>query len=320
MSTHATIAIIAWKKLSRRSELLAKALDSKLWFFADNVPYLRASLNTLRYALSQKPRIIVAQLPQGPLLLEALIVKKLIGCKVVADAHTGFLVNSDWKGRLLNAPFVKLLTKADLVIAHNKPQLDLIPARVRNKTLVVFDPWYVAIDRKATSKSALGGYIVFPASFASDEPLEEIINSINSLNINVKMYVTGNWKRQPEIKKYASDRVVFTGFLPIEKFDSLIARSTAIITGTKREYTTLMSGWEAVAYNKPLALTATSTLKSLFRNYAVFYDWKNSQSIARAIEKILRSEPNVVTREELKKKTVAGVEALREKLRGLIHP
>jgi hypothetical protein len=319
MPTHAAIVVVAWKKLSRRSELLSKVLEAKLWFFSDSIPYLRASFNTLRRTLREKPRIMIVQLPQGPLLLAAIILKKSVGCKIIADVHTGFLVNTDWKGKLLNAPFVKLLSNADLVIAHNEPQLALIPPRIRNKTLVVFDPWHAGVDEKITSQGEQGGYIVFPASFASDEPLEEVINSINSFNIDVKMYVTGNWKRRPETKKRASERIVFTGFLPSEEFSGLMARATAIITGTKREYTALMSGWEAVAYSKPLALTATKTLKNLFKDYAIFYDWKNSHSIAEAIEKAVKSKPNPVAREELKTRTVAGVELLRENLRRLAN-
>ena len=312
-----TTTIVVWKKLSRRSELLAETLGAKLWFFKDKLPYARAAFRTLRNTISQKPKIMIVQLPQGPLLLEAYLLKKLIGCKVIADVHTGFLVNTDWKGLVLNAPFVKLLRTADVIIAHNETQLSLIPAKVKNKTIVVYDPWYVIVDQKAKSRSTQGGYIVFPASFASDEPLEEVIESINAFNVDVKMYITGNWKRKPEIKKYASERIQFTGFLPSEEFNSLMANSTAVVTGTKREYTSLMSGWEAVAYGKPLALTATQTLKNLFWDYAIFYDWKNSENIAEAIKKVLVSKPSNAAYEKLKAKTVGSLEALKGKLKEL---
>jgi len=317
MTAQATTAIIAWKKLSRRSELLAKALDAKLWFFSDNLPYFRALLRTLRKIMSQKPKTIIVQLPQGPLLLEVLILKKLTGCKVVADVHTGFLLPTDWKGLLLNSPFIKLMRYADLVTAHNDAQLELIPANARDKTIVVFDPWHLIAEGETSTEIKQEEYIVFPASFASDEPLEEVLNSIKSFNINVKIYITGNWKRRPEIKKHASERIVFTGFLTDKEFNSLLEQATAIITGTKREYTSLMSGWEAVAYGKPLAVTETRTLKNVFENYAIFYNYRNSESIAHSINELLHQKTNTSAREKLKNRTIKSLEKLEQKMKEL---
>jgi glycosyltransferase involved in cell wall biosynthesis len=132
------------------------------------------------------------------------------------------------------------------------------------------------------------------------------------------MYITGNWKRQLALKeKYVSDKIIFTGFLPLEQFNSLLAESAAIITGTKREYTSLMSGWEAIAYAKPLAITETQTLKNLFGDYAVFFDWTNSQSIADAVERVLDSKPNLPAREKLRLRTVMSLEHLERKLQEL---
>lgn len=313
----ATTAIVTWKKIGRRYKLLAKVLGVKLWFFADSAPYVRAFFNTLHKVANQKPKVIIVQLPQGPLLLEALFLKKIMGCKIVSDVHTGFLVTNSWKGLLLNVPFVRFLRYSDLIIMHNEFQLNLIPAKLGKKTIVVFDPWYIAIGSEGNGERKKERYIVFPASFASDEPLEEVICSINSFKIDVTMYITGNWKRQPRLIKYASDHIIFTGYLPNEKYNKLLSRATAVITGTKREYTSLMSGWEAVAYAKPLALTKTGTLKSLFKGYAVFYDWKNSDSIADAIERIVRSEPDMNAREKLKSKTIRSIKILDERLKKL---
>jgi len=317
MPTHNALAVVAWKKLSTRSELLAKALNAELWFFKDNIPYARAFAKTLLKGIREKPRLMVVQLPQGPLLLEAYLLKKLIGCKVVADIHTGFVVNTDWKGKLLNAPFVKLLPTADIIIAHNQTQLKLIPKKVQGKTLVIFDPWQLIETQIAKTQSGQERYLVFPASFAPDEPLKEVIAAIKVFNIDVKLYVTGNWKRTPEIKKYESDRVVFTGFLPRAEFNSLLANATAIVTGTKREYTALMSGWEAVAYSKPLVVTITRTLKDVFGDYAIFYNYRNSQSIAAAINKALNSKANLLVREKLKQRTIQSLKLLNQKIKQL---
>ena len=320
MFDRTAIAIVVWKKSSRRSELLSKALGVKLWFFPGNVPYIRAVFNTLRRVLKEKTKIIVIQLPQGPLLLEAFFLRKLAKRKIVADVHTGFLINTDWKGLLLNVPFLKFLRTADLIIAHNDFQLNLIPSDLRDRTLVVFDPWHLVVGSEGDDENEQGDYIVFPSSFASDEPLEEVISSINSFDIDVKLYITGDWKRQPKMLKYASNRIIFTGYLQSREYNELLSRATAVITGTKREYTSLMSGWEAVAYAKPLALTGTATLKSMFRDYATFYDWKDYKSIADALKKILISKPNTVAREELRLRTLKSLDTLKCRLEELDRP
>jgi hypothetical protein len=306
------IVIVAWRKLSRRSQLLSKALNAKILFFPDRVPYIKALSSTFFAVTQGNTHTILVQLPQGPLLLEALLLKMLKRCKVVADVHTGFLVTTDWKGLLLNAPFVKFLGKSDLILVHNDFQLNLIPVNFRAKTIVVYDPWYLI--GRAEHKGKQGDYIVFPSSFAPDEPLEEVINSINSFNINVKMYVTGDWRRRPKVINYASDRIIFTGYLREDKYNKLLSNARAIITGTKREYTSLMSAWEAVAYAKPLALTKTETLKRLFGNYAVFYDWRNNESIANAIKTITSSKPNLEACEEFKSKALKGINMLKHRL------
>jgi len=306
------IAIVAWRKLSRRSQLISKAIDAKIWFFRDEIPYIRASLATLLALIRDSPHAILVQLPQGPLLLETLLLKTLRKYKVVADVHSGFLVTMDWKGRLLNTPFVRFLQKADLILVHNDLVLNLIPMNLRAKTLVVLDPWYLLSSRE--HKTEQGDYIVFPASYAPDEPLEEVINSINSFNLDIKMYVTGDWKRRPRITKYASDKIKFTGYLRDDEYYKLLSKAKAVITGTKREYTSLMSAWEAIAFAKPLALTATQTLKSLFKDYATFYDWKDRGSIAGAIKKVYATKPNMAIREQLRLRVIKNFEQLTKLL------
>jgi hypothetical protein len=184
---------------------------------------------------------------------------------------------------------------------------------VKNKTIVVYDPWnFIATEGKINKQE---DYMVFPASFASDEPLEEIIEAVNTSKQPLKLYITGNWKRAPKLKKYASEKIHFTGFLSNQEFNNLLSGATAIITGTTREYTTMMSAWEATAYNKPLAVTATKTLKIMYTDYAVFYNWKNRQSIIKALQTISIAKVDTKPIEELKQKTVQGLNQLKQKAR-----
>jgi len=315
MQKRTGITIIAWKKLSHRSELLAQALNGKLVFFKDDLPYIQATVKTFINVIRQKPRVLLLQLPQGLLLIEAYLLKKLVNCKIIADVHTGFLLSTNWKGLILNAPFVKLLSLADIVVAHNEAQLDIIPKNVKNKTIVVYDPWNLITTESKINKQE--NYMVFPASFAPDEPLEEIIEAANSAEQSLKLYITGNWKRTPELKKYASEKVQFTGFLSNQEFKDLLSGASAIITGTTREYTTMMSAWEAIAHNKPLATTATKTLKTMYPHYATFYNWKNKQNIIKTLQIINVTKIDPKAREELKQQTSQRLDQLKQKIANL---
>ena len=76
----------------------------------------------------------------------------------------------------------------------------------------------------------------------------------------------------------------FVGFLPRKEYEKLLINSSGIITGSTREFTVCMSSWEAVAYTKPLILTDTVALKTIFKDYAVFFDWKTGDSLVSALK------------------------------------
>jgi hypothetical protein len=75
-----------------------------------------------------------------------------------------------------------------------------------------------------------------------------------------------------------------------------------------------MSAWEAIAYVKPLALTKTKTLENLFKDYAVFYDWRDSRNIVDALKTVLSSKPDLRARERLKIKALNGIGMLKNRL------
>lgn len=278
------LVIVAWRKLSYRTLLLTKALPhAKLWFFRDSVPYLRAMFYMFMKCLKHKPNTLLIQLPQGLLLFEAVLLKKLLRIHVVADVHTGFIFCSGLKEYLLNRFFVWFLGSVDLVLVHNKQMKTLLSPKVRRKTIVVYDPW-MFISTPDTDATVFGDeYLVFPASFSPDEPLREVCECVNKLG-KVKLFVTGDYRRQRELLRFRSKYVRFTGFLSRQDYENLLANSSGIITGSKREFTLCMSSWEAVAYKKPLFLTDTAALKSLFKDYAVFFDWRDNESLVSALK------------------------------------
>jgi glycosyltransferase involved in cell wall biosynthesis len=179
--------------------------------------------------------------------------------------------------------------------------------------MVVYDPWYlVVMDQFPAAKNEK--YLVFPASFAPDEPLEEVINAFSSNKSGLRLYITGNWKKAPEMRRLSSEKVIFAGFLPDSEYSALLAGSIAIITGTKQEYTVLMSAWEAVAYGKPLILSYSKTLKETFEDYPLYYHYDDPLSIKEIIDRAEDIQPDPRAREALLRKTMGSMDALKSAL------
>lgn len=305
-------AIIAWRRLSTRTELLKKAIpDTELWFFKTNASYFNGIFKTILKIILKKPSTLILQLPQGPLLLIGVLLKKTLNCKLVVDVHTGFVYSFRFKGFILNKPFNILLNYVDLIIVHNQEILEILSPKIVAKTIVVYDPWmFIQLKKEQLSN---GDYLVFPASFAPDEPLAEVLSAVNEYK-KLKVFVTGNYNRKPSLLRFSSSYVEFTGFLNRKDFEKILLNSLGIISGTKDEYTLMMSAWEAVAFNKALILSETKTLRNMFNEYAFFYNYRDQNSIILALSEIINKKDLTSARKKLRKKTNRSLTELVKKL------
>jgi hypothetical protein len=288
--------------------------NTELWFFKTGPLYLEGFRDTFLRYLRERPSKLILQLPQGPLLLDGVLLKKTFDCKIAVDVHTGFVYGHTMKGLILNNSFNKLLNYADLVIVHNDDILDILEPSIIEKTEVVYDPWMFIQPAEQTVSNER--YLVFPASFAPDEPLAEVLNAVNK-HKKMKVFVTGNFYRNPSLLRFASSHVEFTGFLPRQDYEKLLANSFGVITGTKDEYTLMMSAWEAVAFQKPLLLSETKTLRNMFEDYATFYNWRSRESILDALSQVSSEHDLIYARKKLKEKTLNSLNALTKRLKQL---
>jgi len=293
--------------------LLSRAVpNTELWFFKTDPLYIQGFYDTFLKYLKERPSTLILQLPQGPLLLEGVLLKKAFNCKIVADVHTGFVYGHTLKGLIINKTFNKLLNYADLVIAHNREILDILHPSIIAKTEVVYDPWMFIQSTGQTSSN--DRYLVFPASFSPDEPLLEVLSAVNEYK-NIKVFVTGNCYRNPSLLRFSSSHVEFTGFLNREDYKKLLVNSFGVITGTKDEYTLMMSAWEAVAFQKPLILSETKTLRNMFDDYAIFYNWKSKESILNALSEMFSERDLTYAQKKLKEKTINSLNTLTKRLK-----
>ena len=300
MNSHIQGVFIAWRRLSRRTYFLSRELGLELFFVPDNPLYLKAVWRTWRFLSIRKPSLVFLQLPQGPLLAEVIATKDRQGFRVVADVHTGFIYPTSIKERVLNRPFHRFLRRVDLVLAHNVLQAELIKKKTgipSEKIVLVYDP-VPKIPEKTNPpllNRDLGKTVVFPASWAIDEPLDYIVVEFleSELARDHTLVITGNWERNKRLyrrlikairEKKARDKVVLTGYMPDEEYYHLIKSCKAIIAMSSKEYTFPHALWEAVAVEKPfITLKTETTLTEVGRDYPCFFTMKTG-SLRKTLE------------------------------------
>jgi len=281
---------IAWRSLSRRTKELAKLLKLDVLFLRDRPPYFFAALKTFLYLIKSRPSIVFVQLPQGPLLALTVLLKKFLRFFLVADVHTSFLVYSSFKEILLNKPFRNFLNACNIVIVHNRELKNIAKKEKLGKIVIVLpDPLPEFPAVKIGMKNDTVKYI-FPASFHEDEPVHYLLEAFSQLtreNKNVVLYVTGDWRRRKDLLKYKSDRILFTGFLPVIDYKRLLMSCDVVIGLTIREYTFLSSAAEGLAAGKVLILSNTRTLQRIFYKGAIFVNPLDPEDILRGLKKVL---------------------------------
>jgi glycosyltransferase involved in cell wall biosynthesis len=248
--------------VERRSGLPAKALQ-----------YLKNAWRTLRSLRDLKADAVWVQLPQVPLMWVALFYRAVFNRRatVVADCHNK-MFRPPWSRFPLG---VSLLTRCDLILVHNDDVLEQAVALgiPRSRLSVVEDP-PASFDKQQGCElfqEIPRPWLVFPASFAEDEPIKELLEGAAAVP-ELSFLITGNSRnfKEQALIDGAPDNVHFVGFLSREDFDTLITGCDAVVALTRYDGIQLSVCGEAVGAGKPMLVSDTSTLKRLFPAGSVF--------------------------------------------------
>jgi len=325
------IVFVAWSRLSLRTRFLAEEIGAHLLFVDGRPPYLENWYKTRKELEWLKPRIVFVQLPQGPLLFAMLRLARRQRFHVIADVHTGFAHPVSLVEKMLNAPFRRLLYRCSLVLAHNEPLRDYLLAKSfshTNNTIVVYDP----VGRPQAKMEPYeyvkpGQYILVPASWAYDEPLEFIVREYTMSRIyekwGYKLVITGNHRRREKLAKLIANvkGVILTGFAPDTIYHWLVANAALVIVATTREYTMLRAVWDAALHETPVVVSRTKTLEVEVPTPCMF-DYREG-SLASILEPCIENEEwrsqTKQTLRELKKKSIEKLENLKARLKKLLE-
>jgi hypothetical protein len=248
---------VSWVPHHGRSEDLARDLGAECEFVAvgrlrnrKTAPFRYAwqSLATAWLLLLRRPRVLLVMAPPAPLVGLGLLWSTITGAKLVVDCHSKAVL-----GRPLSA---RLASHADLVLV-TLPEL----ATGFRHVLAVHDPPATA------SEAARHDELVFPASWAPDEPIEELLAAARALP-DVRFAITGQAPTGLEVP----GNVRLTGRLPQAQYLALVAGAPLVLALTDRESTMQRAAYEAVAAGRPVIASDTRALRDYLGDAAVYGD------------------------------------------------
>ncbi|MBW2991794.1 glycosyltransferase [Candidatus Woesearchaeota archaeon] len=291
---------IAWEKdASIRSAVLAKELNAKFYPIVWNkIPFLRNFIvipRTIRAIAREKPKILFVQNPSVVLSSLAAFMKNFFDYFLVMDLHTIYYKPNIFSSLFFNKLNSYCLNKSDIIIVTNNDYKNRIEKKTNKEITILPDK---IPELPSTKNMRLKGKknIVCICSFSrsGDEPYLEIIRAAKSLNRDIFIYMTGNYKNAKVNLKNLPKNFRLTGFLDIEDYRNLIHSADIVLVLTKCDDCLVCGGYEAVAAEKPLVLSDKKVLREYFSKGTVFTA-NNSEQIVRAVYDALNNKEKLAS-------------------------
>jgi glycosyltransferase involved in cell wall biosynthesis len=305
------ISFIVWAPYSPRSANIAKSLGAKLYLLHckfkkkaySPVKYPILLYRTTRILLIENPTIIICQSPPMICAISAFIYKHLrkhAKIRVVIDAHTGSFDRPwsyfKWFDR-------RIIKRAFALVVSNKELADEIFFKYAVRPIVLEDrvpDYHVASEKEIlylpnsiSDQSSRKFRVAVIASFAPDEPIQEILESAKNMT-EVNFYMTG---RSEGIKKYPlasqAENIIFTGMSDPRTYLDLLGKMDCIMVLTNRDNTLLSGAYEALALEKPLITSRWGPLKNYFSSGTVHIN-NSPQEIMDAIRMVMKRQEMLV--------------------------
>lgn len=286
--------MFAWVGYQRRADVmrdywayelvhLPKVLKSKFLLPLDYVVRLFLTLKNLH---AEKPSVVWLQLPPSFILHFVLLYRFLSfrDFRVVVDGH-----NSLFRAKWIEFPLAKwCLSKADLVLVHNADvYAEAVSIGLSKDNLFVLEDCPFELSSASPHRQSRP-FIIFPCSFDVDEPIDKVVDAARLLP-DVDFYVSGRYegKISPTLLQALPDNVKLTGYMPKADFEALLCGADAVLGLTTRDSVQLSVANEGISAGRPLVLSNTRTLRSLYGECAVFVDNKSSQSMAAGLQEAI---------------------------------
>lgn len=241
---------------------------------------------TALHLARQRPDEVWLQMPPTVKLYVAALYKAVRPrTTLVADCHNGTL-REPW----ISTPgLVWMLSRVvDVVLVHNHVVLErALAAGFPPDRTFILETSPARPDAAPAQDEMQHPYVIFPASFMPDEPIEALLDAARRLPW-VRFIVTGD-AREAVSRGDLRDRpenVVLSGWVDREAYRGLLFHADAVVGLTLYEGVQLSVANEATGFGKAMVLSDTRLLRELFHSGAV-YVAPRSEDIARGIEEAL---------------------------------
>jgi glycosyltransferase involved in cell wall biosynthesis len=246
--------------------------------------------------LDERPELVIVQNPSLVLTFFMVTLGKLLTNAVIVDAHNiglkPFSTNYNW----LLPLYRTIQRRSDLTIVTNQ-RLAQEVTKNGGRSFVLEDR--IPKFENLTGEKLRGNYnITSICTYDIDEPYHLVIDTAKLLDSSICIYMTGRYEKIPtKIRRKAPSNIIFTGYLSDRDYKNLLFSSDAIMDLTLLNDCLVCGAYEALAVQKPMILSDTTTLREYFSK-GVVYTENRPEAIASAIESALEN------RDELRKQVI----------------
>lgn len=287
---------VHWSKYDSRSASLAYHLGADAFFiqsldgYSKLIAPAKYVLNTFitfhRLWRAGPDAILVA----NPPIFAVLVVwaySFLRPCCFIVDTHSATFTVRRWSVFLW---LYRLLSKRALLnILHN----EVLEHKVASWGVPSVDFGELLYNIEADKHHfpfREGFNVVFVSLFSGDEPLEEVLDAARKMS-GVNFYVTGSLAAAPKgMVQAASDNIIFTDYLPDEKYGALLRDCDVVICLTTKNHTMQNGAYEALVLGRPIITSDWPVLRRFYYKGTVCID-NSSESLVRAILRIKEEYP-----------------------------
>lgn len=239
---------------------------------------------------------VIVQNPSLVLSVSVVLWRRLFarGRRIVVDAHNQAVVPFMPNNGAVRALSRFVLREADLIVVTNRFLVEIVEnyggrAIVLPDRLPVVTPC-PALDLDATQAMRL----LVIATFAPDEPIEEIFQAAQLAGPLFHFYFTGNFRKlSASLLAEAGANVSFLGFIDEPEYWRAMTESHAVIDLTLMPDCLVCGAYEAVAVGRPAILTDTAAQREYFLD-AGHYAQPTAEGIAEAIRRLRDSYGSAV--------------------------
>lgn len=271
-----------------RSRIMADKLGIEPHFISMNIPrgtlyipikYTVYTLRTILLFLRKQPQFIFVQNPPLLAVILAYVYGVLTGAGYIVDAHSEALLTTGW-----TAPptwIKRFLAKRAITTIVTNEHLQEIIKSLGGHSLIIRDiPTIFDVQTKYPVNGEFN--IALINTFASDEPLNEVLKAAANLS-NTQFYVTGKTgKKHLHFVDNAPSNVHFTGFLPDQDYYALLNSAHAVMCLTTRNHTMQRGACEALSLGKPIITSDWPILRKYFNKGTIHVN-NSIESIQQAV-------------------------------------